>query len=301
MGSKKMNEGGLKWTGRSYGGKFGTQTFALLLRVGMMPAYALLVFVSAFFMIFRRKQCAESSKYLSRIFKRRVLPISVKAYCHLFSFGMSILDKYAYFAGREIDCEDLCKEKIMDARQSGKGVIVVVSHIGGWALSGAKLAEYECSTGVIGVSREHDYIEDIAKKHVVRGLPKMIASADEPMAIVAALSLLRKNGVLAIHGDRFVGGKFANVDFLGAKVRLPVSMYALAAKSGAKLINVFCVREKVGKYKMFAFAPMEVPNLRGELLDDALANCAQTYAKNLEEVLKEYPYQWYNFYPFWQQ
>ncbi len=296
-----MSENNLKWTGRSYGGKFGTRCFAMLLRLGMLPAYALLIFVAAFFMLFRRNQCAESSKYLSKIFKRNVSPISIKAYRHLFSFGMSILDKYAYFAGREIACEDLCKEKILRARESGQGVIVVVSHIGGWALSGAKLAEYDCLAGIIGVSREHAYIEEIARERSVRGLPKMIAFADEPMAVVAALSHLRQNGVLAIHGDRFLGGKFARVKFLGEDVRLPVSAYALASKTGAKLLHVFCVREKFGKYKMFASDAVEIPNLRGAAFDADMEKFAQAYVCDIEDVLKKYPYQWYNFYPFWQQ
>ena len=38
---------------------------------------------------------------------------------------------------------------------------------------------------------------------------------------------------------------------LDSEVRLPVSAYALASKSSAPVINVFCVREKVGKYRMF--------------------------------------------------
>ena len=296
-----MKNSKLQWTGRSYGGRFGNYCFALLLRGGMLPAYALLVFVSAFFMFFRRVQCAESSLYLQRVFKRKVSPISIDCYRHLFSFGMSILDKYAYFAGRKIECEDLCKDKILDARKDGKGVIVVVSHIGGWALAGGELARYGCPTGVIGLSREHKYIEDMARKHTVRQFPEMIASADEPLSVVAAVSLLRKNGVLAVHGDRYVGGKFAKATLLGEEVRMPVSAYALASKTGAKLLYVFCVRERMGKYKMFSSEAVNVPNLRGWQFDTTMSEFTQRYADNIECLLNDYPYQWYNFYPFWNQ
>ncbi len=291
----------LKWNGRSYGGKFGNKCFEILLRVGRLPAYMLMSVVALFFLFFRREQCAESSSYLTRCFGRKIKPISWLAYKHLFSFGMSIIDKYAYFSGADIECVDECKSVINSALEGGKGAVVIVSHIGGWAISGGKLAEYDCPTGVIGISSEHAYINEMMNKNRKRKEPQMIASADDAFSVVSAMALLRKNGVLAVHGDRYVAGKFATAKVLDSEVRLPVSAYALASKSSAPVINVFCVREKVGKYRMFCSSPFYLQNLRGEALLSEFQKATDFYAKNLNSVLKKYPLQWYNFYPFWQQ
>ncbi len=296
-----MKNHNLKWTGKSAGGRFGNACFAVLLRLGVFPAYVLLVFVAGFFMLFRRNQCAESSRYLSRVFKHNVKNVSCDVYRHLFSFGMSILDKFAYFSGANIECIDECKEKILSAREKGNGVIVVVSHIGGWAISGGKLAEYDCPTGVIGVSQEHEYIEAMAEARRVRKLPKMIATADEPMAMVAALSMLRNNGIVAVHGDRYVAGKFVVASLLGSEVRIPVSAYALAAKSSSALVHVFCVREKIGKYRMYCSDILHLDNLRGNEMNAQYQACVDSYMRDIETLLNKYPYQWYNFYPFWEQ
>lgn len=296
-----MQSGGLKWSGRSYGGKFGNRCFALLLRAGVLPAYALLVFVAAFFMFFRRRQCAESGAYLARALGRRVGSVSWAVYRHLFSFGVSILDRYAYFAGKEMEIIDECKDAVMAAREAGRGAVLVVSHIGGWAIAGGRLAEYECPTGVIGVSREHAYIREMEESRRSRASAEMIADASEPMSIVAGLALLRRNGLLAMHGDRYMGGKFAPAEILGGRVRLPTAAYILAARSGAPVISVFCVREGLCKYRMFCSPPRVVPDARGKELEAAAAAAAQAYAGDVERALKKYPYQWYNFYPFWEQ
>ncbi len=294
-------EKNLKWNGRSYGGRFGNGVFAVLLRFGRMPAYVLMAFVALFFMLFRRRQCAASSEYLSARFGEKVGAVSWRAYRHLFSFGTAIIDKYAYFSGAKIEISDECGAEILESLSRGKGAVLVVSHIGGWAISGGRLAEYDCPTGVVGISAEHDYIEKMKNRRLVRKEPKMIARADDPFSMVAAMSLLRKNGIVAMHGDRYAGGKFARVQFLGRDVRLPVSAFALAAKTGAAVFNVFCVRTRSGGYKMTASRGLVIPNLRGAELDAALADAARAYAADIECVLREHPFEWFNFYPFWLQ
>lgn len=291
----------IKWTGKSYGGRFGNACFAFLLRFGVLPAYALVALVAAFFMVFRRRQCAESSRYLSRIAGRKVAPISPAVYKHLFSFGISIIDKCAYFSGRDIKCDDRCKSAIGGVLARGRGCVVVVSHIGGWAISGGELARYGCPTGVIGVSQEHEYIDEMFERRRKRASPKLIATAGEPFAMIAALKLLRENGVVALHGDRYAGGKSATVELFGSPVRLPTAAYALAAKSGAGILNVFCLRGKSGVYTMAASTPAFPENSRGADFDAASAAYAAEYARQIETVLRRSPEQWFNFYPFWAQ
>ena len=56
----------VKWTGKSYGGRFGNARFAFLLRFGVLPSYALVALVAAFFMVFRRRQCNKVTAKESR-------------------------------------------------------------------------------------------------------------------------------------------------------------------------------------------------------------------------------------------
>ena len=67
-----MKKNKISWTGKSYGGYWGTLSFALLLRVGILPAYVLLVFVSAFFVVFRRSMQGRDFVFKKAVQKHRM-------------------------------------------------------------------------------------------------------------------------------------------------------------------------------------------------------------------------------------
>lgn len=74
----------------------------------------------------------------------------------------------------------------------------------------------------------------------------------------------------------------------------------MAAIAGAPLMHAFSLREPGGHYHFFGFPPQyfELP-ARNER-DAYLNACATDFARNLEAVVRRDPFQWYNFYPFWQ-
>ena len=59
--------GRIAWSGKSYGGYWGTLSFLALLKIGLLPAYFLLAFVAAFLVLFRRGAVAPIADYLARI------------------------------------------------------------------------------------------------------------------------------------------------------------------------------------------------------------------------------------------
>ena len=150
MANKKV-----AWSGKSYGGYWGTLAFISLLKIGLVPAYGLLVFVAAFFILFRRRAVAPICAYLSKIFGCRVPTISLRAYKSVFSFGVSILDRTAYFSGcGSIKVRDCAESIIRESAQEGRGTLVLASHTGGWAIAAGKLAENFPEAAILGADRE---------------------------------------------------------------------------------------------------------------------------------------------------
>jgi predicted LPLAT superfamily acyltransferase len=89
------------------------------------------------------------------------------------------------------------------------------------------------------------------------------------------------------------------VPFLGEPAAFPVGPFLIAALAGAPLMQVFGVREPDGHYRFIGFPP-EYLTLPAHAERDAyLEACARRYAERLEKLVREYPLQWYNFYPFW--
>lgn len=291
MANKKV-----AWSGKSYGGYWGTLAFISLLKIGLVPAYGLLVFVAAFFILFRRRAVAPICAYLSKISGCRVPTISLRAYKSVFSFGVSILDRTAYFSGcGSIKVRDCAESIIRESAQEGRGTLVLASHTGGWAIAAGKLAENFPEAAILGADRERLEIRKLVESSRRREKPKVVLDSADSMSAVAIYGILRGGGIAAMHADRNAGGRSASADFFGSRIEAPGAPYICAWRAGARVLQIFCMRESIFKYRMFC----KNIDLSGcSTADEAASSGASQYFSNLEVVLRKYPYQWYNFYDF---
>jgi len=117
--------------------------------------------------------------------------------------------------------------------------------------------------------------------------------------VIKLVKLLKDNQVIALLGDRFEGGKKAEVRFFGRKVVFPVGAMALAFFSGAPIIPVFTVVKADGTYLAWMEEPIRVARTRGVPTDQLLAEKTQELANVFESVISRYPDQWYHFFYYW--
>ena len=283
----------LSWNGKTHGGYFGNLCFVMLLKLGLIPAYTLLIFVSAFFTVFRAKLCIYARKYLELVLKRKVGVFSLNLYKLNFTFGMSMIDRVAYFAdSKKIRIEDNAESVIKSALSKGKGVLILTSHVGGWQISSGELLKYGVPVGLVGAKMEDEKIARLFDSQIKRSSPIYIGSMGDASGFLTAYSQLKSGGIVAMHADRYVGGRFETIEFFGKKVRVPSACYKLAEKSGAEIVQVVCIKKSFATYCMNAF---KIDLSKGE------SKASEAFFGNLEKVLKENPYQWFNFFDFWGQ
>jgi predicted LPLAT superfamily acyltransferase len=89
------------------------------------------------------------------------------------------------------------------------------------------------------------------------------------------------------------------VPFLGREAAFPVGPFLLAAISGAPLIATFSLQTGPASYRFFARPPLHLAFVRGKERDEQLRGWVEAYVAELEGLARQYPYQWFNFYPFW--
>jgi predicted LPLAT superfamily acyltransferase len=112
---------------------------------------------------------------------------------------------------------------------------------------------------------------------------------------------VRAGEFVAIAGDRVpvAGGRVAVVPFLGAPAAFPVGAYVLASLLACPLLLLGCVREGQGhvvRFEMLADS-LALPRAGRE---QALRHWAGLFAQRLEALLVRAPYDWFNFFPFWE-
>jgi len=130
-------------------------------------------------------------------------------------------------------------------------------------------------------------------------LPKIIAVNRTSFPAMAIMRALRNGEPVGLLGDRAVDRAFATCDFLGAPAPFPTGIFAIAAAARARIILCFAFNTGVQKYRVVVEPPRPI-DLPREDRDAALAREAQWFADRLAHYVRQHPYNWFNFYDFWE-
>lgn len=290
-------------TGRLRGGRSGIKFFITALRVlGLRLTYALSI-PPAIYFSFVSPDVPATMDYHRRVFgaapgwKRRWRVLR-----HFFSFGRAIIDRTAILAGdtRHFSFSFDGEEHLLNAVAEGRGVLLLTAHLGNWEAAGQLLSRIEVPINVTGFDRETPEIRALLNQ-ASKAKFKLIPLTGSPTDAIPLVAALRRGEVVAMLGDRAYGSSAARIPFLGGAASFPVGPYVMAASAGAPLVHVFNLRGPGGHYRFFGFPPQR-PQMPAHSLRDAyLRDCAARFAHDLEGILKRDPFQWYNFFPFWER
>jgi lauroyl/myristoyl acyltransferase len=171
------------------------------------------------------------------------------------------------------------------------GLISLTAHFGNWELGGRLLA---CHTGrpthVVVAPDEAPGLERWLRRSGdgLRFVPR--ASATAALNLLAAL---RRGEVVALQGDRALGGRSdVRVPFFGRRAPFPLGPFILARASGVPIVPAFCVLETDRRYAITVGEPFPVKPGAEEV---ALAR----WVDQLEHAVRERPTQWFNFFDVW--
>ena len=290
-------------TGQLRGGRFGIQFAITVIRVfGLRAAYVFAVLPAAYFS-FASPDVPAAMDFHRRVFgplpwwKRRWF-----VFKHFYSFGRAIIDRTVILAGnrRNFSFQFDGEKNLRAALAEKRGVLLLTAHLGNWEAAGQLLTRIDVPITITGFDRERPEIRDVlnrASKQNFRLLP-LTGSPTDAIPLVAAL---RRGEVVAMLGDRAYGSPSAKISFCGGVAAFPIGAYVMASIAGAALMHVFSHREPGGCYRFFGFPPQHPQMPAHHERDAYLKKCAAHFAGDLESVLRRDPFQWYNFFPFWEK
>lgn len=123
-----------------------------------------------------------------------------------------------------------------------------------------------------------------------------------PATAVLLAAKIAAGEFIAIAGDRIPVSASKTVDavFMGHAAPFPVGPYVLAHLLQCPLFTLGCIHEGDGYRLHFKQLAERVHLPRGQR-DLAITAYAQRYADTVTELLVQSPYDWFNFFPFWDQ
>jgi lauroyl/myristoyl acyltransferase len=266
-------------------------------------------FVATGYFIFSPLRVAVSIRFYRRLFpeRGRLYPLwcAWRQYHH---FVHVFLDRFRLDDGDELTTTHEGWEHIVEASESGRGGIIVMSHMGSWEIAARLLKQqgrkHRRMKLLLYLGAKHrEQIERRQKTSVEQSGIRVVSVPEDggsTMDILEGLHFLREGGLVSLTGDRLwkPGQRAVTVRFAGGKARIPQIPYVLALLSGAPLLIFFVYRTGRGKYHLQSAPPLYVTADSLRERQAAVEKAAQTYADLLAETVRSHPYEWYHFEPF---
>ena len=126
---------------------------------------------------------------------------------------------------------------------------------------------------------------------------RMILVKEDMSHIFLMNSALENGESVSIPADRVVHNqKTVTCNLLGAPAKLPLGPFMMAAQRDVAVLSIQVMKESAKLYHIYI---EQLKSVSASVRDKA-ADLAQQYANHVESVVRKYPYQWFNYYDFWQ-
>lgn len=177
--------------------------------------------------------------------------------------------------------------------KDSKGAVVLTAHLGNWELAGVVTSLIGYNLSAVALPFKNEKIALIfVRRRRSKGVNVILTGASPK----EYLRTLRKNGVIAILGDRLFTEKGIRVKFMGKDTFLPRGPATLAIKWNAGYLAGFLIRKKKGRYMLIFDKPMKTS---GPDEQQNIYSLIEKGARYLEKYIMEYPDQWLNFSRMW--
>ena len=117
--------------------------------------------------------------------------------------------------------------------------------------------------------------------------------------IYAINDAFKNNELVCMHAVRFIeGNKWMSAEFLGEQARFPAGPFLLAATFKVPVSFVFAFKETNTHYHLFS---SDIKEYNAGSKDAVIKEMLTDFVSHMENKVKQYPEQWFNYYNFWQQ
>jgi len=291
------------WQGKTRGGTFGYWFFIQILRFpGIRFAYFFLYFVSAYFVLFVANARKPLIWYFRNIHQQTKAKALLSTFRNFYVFGQVIIDKVAMMAGfsKKFTFNFDGEEQIQQMADN-KGGLLVGAHVGNWEIAGHLLERINTKVHIVMLEAEHEKIKAMLDGVMTDKKMHVIAIKDDFSHLFKIKEAFDKNEIVAMHGDRFLPGTTTvKTEFFGREAEFPLGPFLLAVKYKKPVSFVNAFKESRTHYHFFATAARtKTAAATVKERNGAAVGLLEEYIFTLENSLKKYPLQWFNYYYFW--
>jgi predicted LPLAT superfamily acyltransferase len=227
------------------------------------------------------------------------------AFRQFWEFGVSIVDKVVSWRGG-LPITNFVWNGHADVKHylnNGRGVLLMGAHVGNIEVIRALGDSKNVVVNALmytGNSRSfRAFLEEVNRNAFLR----VHDITDVNVGLVFTLQeCIARGEIVALLADRvpkFSSERTLPIEFLGGSVQMPEGPWVLASFLDAPVFSVFSMRGDDGLYHVEMRKIVERVELPRKERTQVIAEHARHFAMHLNEVVRRYPHQWFNFYDYW--
>lgn len=286
-----------QWDGKSKGLVLGYKIFIFFIKkFGIGSAYFLLYFVSFYYLLFSVQGTKAGIYYFHKRLGFSKFRSFLKVYKNNYIFGQTIIDKVAisFGLGNRFTYNHDGGEVIKDLLKNKKGGILISAHVGNFEIAEYFFSEMNefSQIHLVTTDNEHRAIKDYLESISLKSSIEFIIIKEDMSHIFEINNALNNNELICFTGDRyFEGNKVLKEKLLGKDANFPAGPFLLGSRLKVPVIFVYVMKETNTHYHLYA------SKAKYNHRDDK--DLLKQYTLSIENILKTYPYQWFNYFDFW--
>lgn len=224
---------------------------------------------------------------------------------HFLAFGNAALDRIDAWCDRiqlsQVDFPD--RQVLADQLESGKGAVLLVSHLGNLELCRAiSIHQRKVKVNVMVLTSHAENFNKVLKQLNPDSTLNLIQVTElNPATSMLLQQKIEAGELVVIAGDRTspnTQGRVMYAPFMGQDAAFPQGPFILAGLLDCPVFLMFCLREQ-GRYRVHLerFAETLKGPRAGRM--DRLQQAVNRYSERLEYFARREPLQWFNFFDFW--
>ena len=261
--------------------------------------YVFLYIITPFYVLFDKKGRKNIYRYFRTMHNFPAWKSASKVLANYLVFGKVVMDKFAMMAGntKQFRIAGVSNTDQLDALlEQPQGFILASAHVGNFELIGHCFVQDKKRVNGIIFGGESSLMQQQREKSSAESNIRLIPVTDSISHVFAVKNAIDNGEIVTELCDRMFGSeKGFPATILGAEAQIPAGTFRLAAQLGIPILSLFIMKEHGTTYRGY------LSTLQTDSSLTAMAqakNLAEQFAAQLEQVLRIYPEQWFNYYDF---
>lgn len=257
--------------------------------------------ITLYFLLFSKKSRTASRLYLQRVLGRK--PGIGDIFHHIHTFAATILDRVFMLTGNFEDFEVTLhgEAELMEQYHRQKGCLMLGSHLGSFELL-RSLATLE--EGVVFRALMYEQNSEKISAAINAINPKILETiipVGKSDSILRVKESMERGEVVGILGDRVSPDdkKVVNCNFFEQQCAFPTGPIMIGGLLNVPVIMFFGVYLGGRRYEIHFEVLSKGFNMDRSQREIQINKLTQQYVSRLEHYCRLYPYNWFNFYDYW--